>query len=147
MALGNAGSPPLLLSTQERDRLHDWVREGYPLETCGLLIGARGEHALRVVRAVRVKNIETERSHDRYLLDPAEHLAHERSACNEGLEIVGVWHSHPDHPARPSKTDLDAAWEGWSYLILRVDSGGAVEHRSWRLSAGSFVEEPVQLVT
>jgi len=57
---------------------------------------------------------------------------------------VGIWHSHPDHPARPSETDRAAAWEGWSYLIASVTDAGLSELRSWRLSGERFLEEPVE---
>ena len=61
-----------------------------------------------------------------------------------GLEVVGVWHSHPDHSAQPSETDRSAAWEGWSYLILSVTSEGVTESRSWRLREEAFIEEVIE---
>jgi proteasome lid subunit RPN8/RPN11 len=60
------------------------------------------------------------------------------------LEVVGVWHSHPDHPARPSETDRNGAWEGWSYLILSVTAEGVPDLRSWRLRGEHFEEEDVR---
>jgi proteasome lid subunit RPN8/RPN11 len=62
------------------------------------------------------------------------------------LDVVGIWHSHPDHPARPSATDERAAWEGWSYLIAGVGRAGLTDLRSWRLSGREFVEEPLRVV-
>lgn len=88
-------------------------------------------------------NLNHERPHDRYDLDPAGFLAADREARSAGLEIVGIWHSHPDHPARPSATDLAGAWEGWSYVIVAVTADGAGELRSWRLEDGRFAEEPL----
>jgi proteasome lid subunit RPN8/RPN11 len=61
------------------------------------------------------------------------------------LEIIGIWHSHPDHPARPSETDRAAAWEGWSYLIASVTKHGVADLRSWRLQGKDFVEENITL--
>ncbi|MGH8508908.1 MAG: Mov34/MPN/PAD-1 family protein, partial [Gammaproteobacteria bacterium] len=71
--------------------------------------------------------------------------AADRDARARGLEIVGVWHSHPDHPAEPSETDRAAAWEGWSYLIVSVARDGINAIRSWRRDAGQFYEEDVVL--
>ncbi len=57
------------------------------------------------------------------------------------LEVVGIWHSHPDHPAEPSATDRAGAWEGWSYVIASVSSEGIPSVRSWRLCGARFLEE------
>ena len=76
-------------------------------------------------------------------VDPRDHMAAEHEARALGLTVVGVWHSHPDHPAEPSETDRASAWEGWSYLIARVTAGGVEHIRSWRLAGERFVEEPV----
>src|ERR687892_222177 len=61
-----------------------------------------------------------------------------------GHEIVGIWHTHPDHPAQPSETDRASAWEGWSYMIFSVTRDGITEARSWRLAGGQFVEERIR---
>ena len=79
------------------------------------------------------RNLNVERAHDRYELDPRDQLAAERAARDSGREVIGVWHTHPDHPATPSETDRAAAWSGWSYLILSVVRGELAELRSWRL--------------
>jgi proteasome lid subunit RPN8/RPN11 len=60
------------------------------------------------------------------------------------MEVVGIWHSHPDHPAQPSETDRQAAWEGWSYMILSVTGEGVSDVRSWRLDGDAFIEEVVE---
>ena len=73
----------------------------------------------------------------------ADFLAADKAARADGLEIVGIWHSHPDHPARPSITDLDAAWEGYSYLIIQVRRDGPGDFRSWRVADERFREERV----
>jgi proteasome lid subunit RPN8/RPN11 len=107
------------------------------------MIGRHQGQAVDVVHVTRARNLVLERRHDRYLLDPDDFLAADRQARTAGLEIVGFWHTHPDHPARPSQTDLDAAWEGYSYLIIATTAKGAVEHRSWHLQGGRFVEQIV----
>jgi proteasome lid subunit RPN8/RPN11 len=126
------------------ESLNAFALQGYPRETCGLLLGVRrgDEHAVTEVR--RARNLDVERAEDRYELDPDDFFAADREARAAGLGIVGIWHSHPDHPARPSATDRDGAWPGWSYLIVSVGRDGVGEIRSWRLNGGDFVEEAIR---
>ena len=125
------------------ESLNAFALQGYPRETCGLLLGVRmgDEHAVTEVR--RARNLNVERAEDRYELDPDDFLAADREARAGGLDIVGIWHSHPDHPARPSATDRDGAWPGWSYVIVSVGREGVGEIRSWRLNGGDFEEEKI----
>lgn|SRR5574340_1064983 len=134
----------LQLPPRLRAELEGHARAGYPHETCGLLLGraANGACAVTGVRAAR--NLSSERAGDRYQLDPADYLAAEHDASRQGVAVIGVWHTHPDHPARPSATDREWAWPGWSYLILSVGRGGVAELRSWRLAGAEFVEEEVR---
>ena len=133
----------LVLPEDVRRDLVTWIGGGYPEETCGLLIGRTHLGRTETARAMRARNLNRERARDRYDLDPADFLEADAAARAAGLEIVGVWHSHPDHPAEPSETDRAAAWEGWSYVIVEVTSAGASALRSWRLAGERFVEEPV----
>jgi proteasome lid subunit RPN8/RPN11 len=133
----------LVLPSEIRVELEGWVESGYPEETCGLLVGSFGRGRTETRRATRARNLNRERARDRYDLDPADFLAADVAARSDGLEIVGVWHSHPDHPAQPSETDRAAAWEGWSYVIVEVTSRGVAALRSWRLEGPTFVEEPI----
>jgi proteasome lid subunit RPN8/RPN11 len=135
--------PMLVLPADVRTELEGWIAVGYPEETCGLLVGRTARGRTEVHRAARAKNLNRERARDRYDLDPADFLAADLQARAEGLEIVGIWHSHPDHPAQPSETDRAAAWEGWSYVIVEVTARGVAALRSWRLEGQAFVEEPV----
>jgi proteasome lid subunit RPN8/RPN11 len=118
-------------------------QEAYPLECCGLLVGtAEGE--LRVaLEAPRAANLETERPADRYTLDPNAFVEADRDARARGLDVVGIYHSHPDHPSRPSTLDLERAWEGYSYLIVEVTRGGVASYQSWVKRDGRFDPEPV----
>jgi proteasome lid subunit RPN8/RPN11 len=133
----------LVLPTDVRRELETWIGGGYPEETCGLLVGRSDRGRTEATRAVRARNRNRERARDRYDLDPADFMAADQAARADGLEIVGVWHSHPDHPAEPSETDRAAAWEGWSYLIVEVARGRVAAVRSWRLDGPRFVEEPI----
>ncbi|MDN0083574.1 M67 family metallopeptidase [Crenobacter sp. SG2305] len=123
------------------DALCKAARQGYPYEACGLLIGRREGSVHHVVAMRQARNLNRERAHDRYELDPADYLTAELAARDAGQEIVGIWHTHPNHPARPSETDRAAAWPNWSYLILSVEAGGVAAVTSWRLDGEAFVEE------
>jgi proteasome lid subunit RPN8/RPN11 len=133
----------LVLPQDVRSELESWTGSGYPEETCGLLLGRTHLGRTEAARAMQARNLNRERARDRYDLDPLDYLAADAAARAAGLEIVGVWHSHPDHPAEPSETDRAAAWEGWSYLIVEVTNAGPRALRSWRLAGARFVEEPV----
>ncbi len=133
----------LFMPLSVRRSLEELVLEGYPHETCGLLIGRQNAQQVEVEQVVAARNLNTERAHDRYEIDPEDFLCADRNARAEGLEIVGVWHSHPDHPARPSETDRTAAWGGWSYVIVSVTRESIAELRSWRLSGEQFEEEAI----
>jgi proteasome lid subunit RPN8/RPN11 len=131
----------LVLPPAQRDQLERLARAVYPLEACGMLLGERDETGARVVAVRRARNVVAEHAGDRYEIDPAEHLALEHEAQALGLAVIGVWHSHPDRPARPSELDRASACEGWSYLIVALTREGVADLRSWRLLAGELREE------
>ncbi len=133
----------LQLPEAVRAQLRAAVRAGYPNETCGLLLGQMKEGIARVHEVLTARNLNRERPGDRYELDPRDLLRAEHRARLLGLEVMGIWHSHPDHPAEPSETDRAGAWEGWSYLILSVTAEGVSAMRSWRLHAERFHEEEI----
>jgi proteasome lid subunit RPN8/RPN11 len=134
----------LQLQTPLEQRLRQWAEQGYPFECCGLLLGRAHGGVVQVEDVMAARNLDTERANDRYELDPRDLLRADDEARARQLEIVGIWHTHPDHPAQPSSTDREHAWEGWSYLILSVDARGVQAVRSWRLNGQYFVEEAVQ---
>lgn len=127
-----------------RRTLETWAREGYPQEICGMLIGRKSGNRVEVADVARARNLNTERSRDRYELDPLDMLKTDERARARGLEIVGVWHTHPDHPARPSETDRAQAWEAWIYLILSVQEDGVRELRAWQLDGAGFLEKALE---
>ncbi len=134
----------LHLPEEARHQLCGWVESGYPEETCGLMLGSQDAGEVRIERVLKARNINTERARDRYEVAPEDFLEADTVAEASGLEVVGVWHSHPDHPARPSETDRTNAWPGWSYIILSVERGKVADLRSWRLDADQFSEEAVK---
>jgi proteasome lid subunit RPN8/RPN11 len=119
----------------------------YPEECCGVLIGREGKDrsSATVERIVAAENERGDSRHNRYVISPQALLKAQREARASGLDIVGYYHSHPDHPARPSEFDREHAWPGTSYVIVSIERGKAVDLRSWRLSddRASFGEEPV----
>jgi proteasome lid subunit RPN8/RPN11 len=122
-------------------QMRGWAESRYPAEACGLLIGAQTADSVQITRATSARNLNTERPHDRYLLDPQHFLEIDKLSEGSGEEIVGVWHSHPGKPAEPSATDREYAWSAWSYVIVAVAEGQASDLRSWRLVDEEFVEE------
>jgi proteasome lid subunit RPN8/RPN11 len=133
----------LRLPAEQREQIARVVEVSYPFEACGLMLGHADAGEVTVERILHARNLNIGRLRDRYLLDPDDFLAADRVARDAGLEIVGIWHSHPDAPARPSSTDLERAWEGYSYLIVAVTTMTVLDFRSWRLEEGRFVEEPI----
>ena len=89
-----------------------------------------------------IPNLNIERAHDRYEMDPKELLAAEREARAQGVSVIGVYHSHPDHPARPSAHDLERAWNDLTYMIVSIRQGKAAEWTCWLLNEAEKVFEP-----
>ena len=118
----------------------------YPEECCGFLLGRTGGASTAVERVVPVDNERQDSRHNRFLIHPETVLAAHKEARALGLDVVGYYHSHPDHPAQPSEFDREHAWPGLSYVIVAVRSGKAEEARSWRLSDDRerFEEEEIQ---
>jgi proteasome lid subunit RPN8/RPN11 len=119
----------------------------YPEEGVGFLLGQDGEH--RSVQAIiSLPNAREEDARkNRYLITPEDMLGAEREAEARGVDIIGVFHSHPDHPNQPSAFDLNWALPWFSYLITTVERGQARDSRAWRLAEdrASFEEEPIQI--
>ena len=103
--------------------------ETYPNECCGALIGREGV----VSQAFALPNTTEEGPRTRFLVRPQDYKAAERQAGEAGGELLGFYHSHPDHPARPSQYDLDHAWPFFSYVIVSVRAGVSEGMTSWRL--------------
>jgi proteasome lid subunit RPN8/RPN11 len=119
----------------------------YPNECCGVLAGHPGE-VKEVVKLVPVTNRRTDDPH-RYLIAPDDLRQVEVGLRSSGLEVLGCYHSHPDHPAAPSAFDTDQAWPWYSYIIVRVDRGEAAELTSWVLNddRSAMSPEPVDVLS
>jgi len=114
----------------------------YPHECCGALLG-RGN---RVSDIVALPNTTEEGPRRRFLVRPSDYREAERRASERGAELLGFYHSHPDHPARPSQYDLDHAWPTFAYIIVAVAAGSAGEMTVWYLKddRSSFEEGSLQ---
>ena len=126
--------------------------ETYPNECCGVLLGksvaGEGNHVREIVRA---GNTRTDSAHNRYHIAPQELVKIQRQARTLGLDIVGFYHSHPDHPAQWSQTDFaEAHWLGCSYIITSIEQGKAALTNSFLLSGTGeddkkFVDQAIQI--
>ncbi len=128
-----AEEPALEFSGELFERMRSLGEQAYPFEGCGVLLG-REEQGKVVVSEVRLgRNLVTDRRNDRYELDPRDLLDAERAARARAEEVVGFYHTHPDHPARPSQFDTDRAWPGYHYVVMAVHQGQLAAATAWRL--------------
>jgi proteasome lid subunit RPN8/RPN11 len=128
------------------DALKAHGAEGYPHEICGVLVGPRGGRL--ATQAKRARNIIVERARDRYEIDPLDHIRIQREADEDGQDILGYYHSHPDHPAQASRFDTERAWAGYVYVIVAVENGKPVDANAFVASqdGGPFHPEPLEVV-
>lgn len=127
------------------NHMQEIAAAGYPNEICGLLLGNINTQAWDIHQVRQVENINTERAADRFQLDPNGYQAIDREIRGTGIEIIGVFHSHPDCPAKPSPTDLDSAWEGFLYPIISVCDGKVANICCWEPNDSSKKFHPVNM--
>ena len=136
----------IIINQKEIETIKGFVKNAYPDECCGLLVGKVTGEEKEVVEVHALTNLNTERSKDRYEVDPAEYMKVDRDVAARKLDIVGIYHSHPDHPSKPSEFDAGRAWEGYSYLIIAIANGKEFEMKSWIFhdSTKTFEEEEIK---
>lgn len=127
------------------DTIHTHLLRAYPEEGCGVLLGSEHDGCREITRVVAVANQREDSRHNRYTISPQQFLAAERESREHGVDVLGFFHSHPDHPAQPSAFDLDHAWPGYSYLIVSVLQGRIDTMRSFRLADDRSSFEPETL--
>jgi proteasome lid subunit RPN8/RPN11 len=127
------------------EQMNTHVENAYPEEGAGFLIGETGE--VREILALTNSREEGAR-HNRFLFTPEDYLQAELKADGLGLNLIGVFHSHPDCPNIPSEYDREWAQPFFSYVITRVDNGKAVNSRSWKLleDRSKYEEEEIEIV-
>jgi proteasome lid subunit RPN8/RPN11 len=138
--LRSAARQPLVFGAAAFARMIGHMYDGYPLEACGLIVGTGN----RVERFVPCRNVAA--SARVYTIDPKEHLRAEMAAEDDGLEVIGVVHSHTHSEPYPSPTDVAQAPDpGWHYVIVSLKRE-APESRSYRIVDGTIFEEPISVV-
>jgi len=146
----------LTISPQLYDELRQHGEETYPHECCGIMLGRAADENLEVHALIRAGNTRTDSLHNRYHIAPEELIKAQREGRKSGLDIVGFYHSHPDHPAQWSVTDFaEAHWFGCAYVITSVDgdktTGRAKITNSFLLTGTSeedkaFTNQPIDIV-
>jgi len=141
------------MSAELAERIRRHGAETYPHECCGALLGRDGAgegceaQGREIVELLRLTNQREDSPQNRFAVAPREVIDADRAAQARGLEVVGWYHSHPDHPARPSEYDREHAWPWYSYVIVKVEKGEAREMTSWRLkeNRGEYEEERIEV--
>jgi proteasome lid subunit RPN8/RPN11 len=132
------------------DLLHTMIeqaRHGYPEECCGALLGYTTDAEARViVRVLPIPNRRDTERRTRYLIGPDEFRAADTRARAAGLDVIGFYHSHPDHPAIPSVFDREHAWPWYAYLIVPVHDARPGMPRAWRLADDRSLFEELTIV-
>lgn len=145
----------LHIGRKEYEALRQHGEETYPHECCGVLLGQmpRNDDGVRTVTSIaRAGNTRTDSAHNRYNIDPRELIRIQREGRERGEDIIGFYHSHPDHPAQWSQTDLaEAHWFGCSYVITSVEKGRAVLTNAFELTGSDehdkkLVDEKIDVV-
>ena len=133
------------------DTIRQHSEETYPHECCGVLLGQMEDEVRTVTSIARCGNTRADSPHSRYNIDPRELIRIQREGRERGEDIIGFYHSHPDHPAKWSSTDLaEAHWFGCSYVITSVEKGKAAMTNSFELTGSDegdkkFVDEKIDL--
>ncbi len=123
----------LVLPAQIMEQIRSHGEQDYPHECCGFLFGSQENGSRLVTEIRRQPNERTDSRENRFLITPEQFRDAERAARKAGLLMLGIYHSHPDSPARPSEYDREHAWPWYSYLITSVGRGAAGDSRVWQL--------------
>ncbi|MBI2486411.1 MAG: M67 family metallopeptidase [Deltaproteobacteria bacterium] len=121
------------------------AESGYPNEVCGVLIGKDEE----ITNFKECRNLNQERARDRYELDDRSFNEADNWARSNGMDILGIYHSHPDHASEYSEFDRQRAWPYWIYMIFSINSGKYNDARAWILKdfGSHFEEEKIELIS
>ena len=123
------------------------ARSAYPEECCGFLIGLNAEER-RVNRTYAARNVAAPPKHRRYNIDPLELVRADEDARRSNLDLIGVYHSHPDAPVQPSQLDLEHAWPNFTYLVLSLQNGEPRDCAAWILipDGTAFARDEILIV-
>ena len=143
--MGTAGT--LLLADELARGIRDHGAKGYPNEACGAILGVDGAESREAKALFPLINRRDDSPRNRFSVDANDVRSAERAAKEQGLELIGWYHSHPDHPAKPSEFDREHAWPWYSYVIVSVAAGQPCEMTSWRLADDRTHFEAEQLAS
>src|SRR6516165_7386814 len=141
MAEGN-----LKITKELAEKIRAHGAETYPHECCGALLG-KDDGAREILGLFPLVNRRDDSPRNRFSVTSQDVLDAEKTARQQGLDVVGWYHSHPDHPARPSQFDKEHAWPWYSYIIVSVMSGKPAEMTSWRLNDDrqAYTQEQIEI--
>jgi len=134
------------LNEQQLTEMREHAQRDYPFECCGLMLGRFADGRKVMAQTYPISNArEEEAKRNRFLIRPEELMRGEKYARENGFEVVGFYHSHPDDRAVPSQYDLEHAWPTYSYIVVSVEKGQAVDLRSWEMESdrSRFNEEEI----
>ena len=123
----------LTITKELADRIRAHGAETYPHECCGALLG-KDNDPREILGLFPLVNRRDDSPRNRFSVTSQDVLDAEKAARQQGLDVVGWYHSHPDHPARPSQYDRDHAWPWYSYIIVSVAEAKPQDMTSWRLN-------------
>lgn len=133
----------LTISTQALEKMQAHAAETFPYECCGFFYGKDGE-VRSIEEAIPVTNSKEGDQRRRFEVSPLDYMKAERYAATNDTTLLGIYHSHPNHPAKPSVHDLKQAVPFFSYIIISVMEGEVATTTSWQLDdQGAFEEEPI----
>jgi proteasome lid subunit RPN8/RPN11 len=147
-------TPNLSIHEAQAEKIRRHGAETYPYECCGALLGrdadaeaAPARPAREILETFPLVNRREDSPGNRFSVSAEDVRAADKAARAQGLDLIGWYHSHPDHPARPSLYDREHAWPWYSYIIVSVESGKPQEMTSWRLrdDRSTFVEEGIEI--
>ena len=135
------------LQRQDLERIEKEGVASYPNECCGMLLGKEKDGRKIIAEILPLKNARDDSPRNRFLILPEDFLMGEREARSRGLDIIGFYHSHPDHFAQPSEYDRAHAWPWYTYLILGVNGGVAGALTGWQLTEdrSQFLQEDLRV--
>ena len=144
MGLFGFGKTSVHISRSVYEEILRHAKEAYPNECCGVLVGANYGGERKIFESHRANNINTDRAHDRYIIDPKEFNLIDKMARSCSMDVMGFYHSHPDHPDKPSETDREWGQTGYSYIIegARLQAGRLPRGRELLRRRGESADLP-----
>jgi proteasome lid subunit RPN8/RPN11 len=137
----------LVITKDQLQYIIDHAQSAYPEECCGFLLGINAEEKW-VRRAVSVPNTHQQSRSNRYSIDPVEIVRADEAAQRANLDLLGVYHSHPDAPPQPSQIDREYAWPRYTYVIVSIENRVTKQVRAWQLidDTSTFQSEDLRVI-